>query len=261
MTVRVLIVDDEPLAREGVALRLQQEPDMQVVGECAGGSEAIRAILALQPDLVFLDIKMPRVSGFDVVNAVGPEHMPPVIFLTAYDQHAIEAFRIHAVDYLLKPVDDERFQESLAHARQEILKSKISRQGQQLTALLKGMDVAPVHDAVASDSERLVIRANGHVYFLRAEDIVWVEAEGDYVSVHTKDKSHLIRETMKNMELRLTGQGFQRVHRSSIVNLDYVRELIALDSGDHHIVMRDNTKIKLSRSYRDALYTRLNAEP
>jgi len=267
MTISVLIVDDEPLAREGVSLRLAQEKDIDIIGECANGSDAIRSILSLQPDLVFLDIKMPKVNGFDVVHAVGPEHMPPVIFLTAYDEYAIEAFNTHAVDYLLKPIDNARFKESLQHARQQILKNSIAERSEQLTDLLtktKGLSKVSLqknNGTTQLSNERLVIRSNGHVYLLESNDIYWVEAEGDYISVHTPQKSHLVRETMKNMEARLHDQGFQRVHRSSIVNLAYVRELISLDSGDYKIILRDNTSVKLSRNYRDILYKRLNATP
>lgn len=269
MTIKVLIVDDEPLAREGVSLRLAQEEDIDIIGECANGSDAIRAILSLQPDLVFLDIKMPKVNGFDVVHAVGVEHMPPVIFLTAYDEYAVEAFNTHAVDYLLKPIENERFRESLRHAREQILKNAIAERSEQLTELLtktqglKSTHTPTQHNqkTIQPSNERLVIRSNGHVYLLESKDIYWIEAEGDYVSVHTPQKTHLVRETMKNMEARLQAQGFQRVHRSSIVNLTYVRELISLDSGDYQIILRDNTSVKLSRNYRDILYQRLNATP
>jgi len=267
MSINVVIVDDEPLAREGISLRLQQEKDINIVAECENGSDAIRTILSLKPDLVFLDVKMPKVNGFDVVNAIGSKHMPPVIFLTAYDEYAVDAFNAHAIDYLLKPIDNDRFRESLDHAREQILKNMISQRSDQLTQLLsqtQGLTNTPTPSQNSSgsvDSERLVIRSNGHVYLLKSEDIYWVEAEGDYVSVHTPQKSHLVRETMKNMELRLNEQGFQRVHRSSIVNLSYVSELISLDSGDYQIILQNNTKIKLSRNYRDILYQRLNAVP
>ena len=267
MAMRVLIVDDEPLAREGVSLRLEVHKDIEIIGECANGSDAIRAILSLQPDLVFLDIKMPKVNGFDVINAVGIEHMPPVIFLTAYDEYAIEAFNTHAIDYLLKPIENDRFKESLKHAREQILKNSIAERSEQLTDLLtqtqglSTVSTAKNRVSMRRSNDRLVIRSNGHVYLLESDDIYWIEAEGDYVSVHTPQKSHLVRETMKNMEARLHVQGFQRVHRSCIVNLIYVRELISLDNGDYQIILRDNTNVKLSRNYRDILYQRLNATP
>jgi two-component system LytT family response regulator len=266
MTISVLIVDDEPLAREGVALHLQDEKEFSIIGECENGSDAIRSILSLKPDLVFLDIKMPKVNGFDVVNAVGSQHMPPVIFLTAYDEYAIEAFNTHAIDYLLKPIDRIRFKECLDHARDQILKNAISKRSEQLTQLLsqtQGLSSLTTTNQTSTlvQNERLVIRSNGHIYLLKSEDIYWIEAEGDYITVHTPQKSHLVRETMKNMEARLNEQGFQRVHRSSIVNLSYVRELISLDSGDYQIILRDCTCVKLSRNYRDILYQRLNARP
>lgn len=282
MTIKVIIVDDEPLAREGIRLRLQQETDIDVVAECENGRQAIRAILSQQPDLVFLDIKMPQINGFDVIEAIGPKLMPLVVFITAYDEYAIQAFRSHAIDYLLKPVDSELFGDCLQHARLELLKNKISQRSLQLTNLLNDVGHKPAAlapaaveqsvdhsanlNATASTAqtpavERLVIKSNGHVYLLKGNDIYWVEAQGDYVSVHTPQKSHLVRETMKNMDQRLTPQGFQRVHRSAIVNLSYVRELITLDSGDYLIVLLDNTKVKLSRNYRDTLYARLNATP
>jgi two-component system LytT family response regulator len=266
MTISVLIVDDEPLAREGVALHLQDEKEFSIIGECENGSDAIRSILSLKPDLVFLDIKMPKVNGFDVVNAVGSQHMPPVIFLTAYDEYAIEAFNTHAIDYLLKPIDRVRFKESLDHARDQILKNAISKRSEQLTQLLsqtQGLSSLTTTNQTSAliPDERLVIRSNGHIYLLKSEDIYWIEAEGDYITVHTPQKSHLVRETMKNIEARLNEQGFQRVHRSSIVNLSYVRELISLDSGDYQIILRDSTCVKLSRNYREILYQRLNARP
>lgn len=266
MTINVVIVDDEPLAREGISLRLQQETDINVIAGCGDGSDAIRTILSLKPDLVFLDIKMPKISGFDVINAVGVGHMPAVIFLTAYDEFAIQAFNVHAIDYLLKPIDDIRFQESLTHVREQILKKQISAKSLQLTQLLNQRNALlnaaqPIEPVNVSNPGRLVIRDNGHIYLLQASEIYWVEAEGDYVSVHTPQKSHLVRETMKNMEQRLSAQGFQRVHRSSIVNLSYVRELVSLDNGDYKIILHKNTAVKLSRNYRDILYQRLNATP
>jgi two-component system LytT family response regulator len=270
MTIRVIIVDDEPLAREGIRIRLKQQGDIEIVAECENGSQAIQAILLKQPDLVFLDIKMPKISGFDVVAAIAPKLMPLVIFVTAFDQHAIQAFRSNALDYLLKPVDNEEFIECLNRARSTLLKNKISERSLQLSQLLNDMG-HPTTKAItpsiaqlpmqAPALERLVIKSNGHVYLLKSDDIIWVEAQGDYVSVHTDKKSHLVRETMKNMEQRLTPQGFQRVHRSNIVNLAYVRELITLDSGDYQIILQDDTAVKLSRNYRDTLYTRLNAIP
>ena len=255
--IRVIVVDDEPLAREGVSLRLAKEADVQVVAECGNGRDAIEQIAALKPDLVFLDIKMPQITGFDVIRAVGAEHMPPVIFLTAYDDFAIEAFRVHAVDYLLKPINNKLFAESLSRVRQQIQKSRVAVHSQQLSKLLEDMQ------AVAPDAEPecLVIRSAGHVHFLRPREIQWVAAEGDYIKIHTESRSHLVRDTMRNMEQRLQEHGFQRVHRSAIINLELVEELLASDSGDYEVVIKGGTRLKVGRSFRDALFESLETRP
>ncbi|MEM9530303.1 MAG: LytTR family transcriptional regulator DNA-binding domain-containing protein [Pseudomonadota bacterium] len=253
MTLRVLIVDDEPLAREGVALLLDEAPDVEIIGQCETGAEAVKAINRSPPDLVFLDIKMPRIGGFDVIRSVGPDKMPPVIFLTAYEEYALEAFRVHALDYLLKPLDPERFRDSLERARTELGKSSLAGQASKLRALLNG-------DALADDGrDRLVVRSNGHVYFLRPEHIIWVMANGDYVTLYADEKEHLVRDTMSRMEKRLRPQGFRRIHRSAIVNLEHITELIANDSGDYQVVLSNGTQLKLSRTYRDELYAAMKA--
>ena len=230
---------------------------MQVVAECGNGRDAIEQIATLKPDLVFLDIKMPQITGFDVIRAVGAEHMPPVIFLTAYDEFAIEAFRVHAVDYLLKPINNKLFAESLSRVRQQIQKSRVAVHSQQLSKLLEDMQ------AVAPDAEpeRLVIRSAGHVHFLRPREIHWVAAEGEYIKIHTESRSHLVRDTMRNMEQRLLEHGFQRVHRSVIVNLELVEEILASDGGDYEVVIKDGTRLKVGRSFRDTLFERLETRP
>ncbi len=254
MTLKVLIADDEPLAREGIQILLQQEQDIIITDQCANGSDAIRSILATRPDLVFLDIKMPRVSGFDVISAIGPENMPPVIFLTAYDQHAVEAFKVHALDYLLKPLNAQRFRNSLNRAREEIHKNNLTLRTQQLRELLSNDKLSN-----RTAEERIIVRSAGHVYFLQPAQIYWIEADGDYVSIHVADRQHLVRDTMRRMEQRLATQGFKRIHRSSIVNLAYITELIATDSGDYQVLLTNGTTLKLSRTYRDELYAALNA--
>ena len=252
--MRVLIVDDEPLAREGVALLLADHEDIEVVGECENGAQAIRSIFSAQPDLVFLDIKMPRVGGFDVIEAVGPDAMPLIIFLTAYDEHAISAFEVHALDYLLKPVDTARFETALKRARQALHERSVANRAARLRELL---DDSPVQKG--DPDERIVIRSAGHVHFLRPDDILWVEASGDYVTLHTVEREHLLRETMQRMEKRLLPHRFRRIHRSTIVNLDRISELIANDHGDYVVVLDNSAELKLSRSYRDELYEALNA--
>jgi len=247
--VKVLIVDDELLAREGLDLMLAEFPDIEIVGQCGDGQEAVESIRKLQPDLVFLDINMPGGSGFDVVQAVGAAAMPLTVFLTAYDEFAVEAFRINALDYLLKPVSSERLADSLARARQVLAQDKTMET--RLQGLLAHMTQEP------RDDDRVVIRVDGHVYFLKPEDISHIQADGDYVTVFTRDRSHLVRDTMKNMEDKLSSLGFQRIHRSSIVNLDAIGELVCNDNGEYDVILHDDTVLKLSRSYRDALYARM----
>ena len=246
--MKVLIVDDETLAREGLSLMLAPHDDIEITGQAGNGDEALVQIRNLVPDLVFLDINMPGKNGMEVVEAVGVQHMPLVIFLTAYDEFAIDAFRVNALDYLLKPVSDTRLGESLDRARAMLasgltLKSRLENLLQQLQP--------------NTESDRITIRTDGHVYFLRPQDITWVQAEGDYVTVHTRERTHLIRATMKAMEGQLTGKGFLRIHRSSIVNLAEIGELVSNDNGEYEVVLQDNTHLKLCRSYRDALYRKM----
>jgi two-component system LytT family response regulator len=255
MSLRVLIADDEALAREGVELLLQDMPDIEVLRHCENGRQAVNAINELRPDLVLLDINMPGLDGFEVVRTVGVELMPLTIFLTAYDEFAVEAFRINALDYLLKPINAEHFKECLDKARKQLVNKKISAQSRQLSDLLESLGQVQED---ASRSNRIMVRTAGHVYFIRSGDIFWVEADGDYVILHTKDKSHLVRATMKTMEDKLSAEGFQRIHRSSLVNLDSIQELIANDNGDYRVLLNNDQELKLSRNYRDILYARLN---
>jgi two-component system LytT family response regulator len=255
--LRVIIVDDEPLAREGVAMFLK-EPGVTVVAQCENGEQAVKSIRELKPDLVFLDINMPGLNGIEVVQAIGAEHMPLTIFLTAHDKYAIEAFRVNALDYLLKPINAEHFAASLRRAREELEKSRIHDHEEKLARLLRAFNEPA--EAARADANRILVRSAGHVYFLKPRDIHWIEADGDYVNIHTDNKTHLVRETLKLMEERLAGEGFQRIHRSSLVNLESIRELIANDNGDYQVVLKDDTVLKLSRNYRDQLYSRLNAD-
>jgi len=251
MKLRVLIVDDEPLAREGVALALGDEQDIDVVGACEDGESAVRAIQELDPDLVFLDIKMPGRTGFEVIEAIGTERMPAVVFLTAYEEHALEAFRVNAIDYLLKPIDTAEFRRALARAKQAIASRDWRARAEGLEHLLA---------RVRSDAgapERIVVRTSGRVYLLAPEEITWVEADGDYVTIHTPRKAHLVRESLKEMERQLADHGFRRIHRSALVNLRCIRELVAKDSGDHDVVLQDETTLRLSRSHKDALFAAL----
>lgn len=260
MPIRILIVDDEPLAREGVALQLRKEQDVEIVGECENGTEAIRAIKALRPDLVFLDIRMPKISGFDVIEKVGTAEMPLVIFLTAYDEYAIEAFRRNALDYLLKPLDKAIFRESLEKARRQIDNDRRAANSEKLDKLLASLS-APQPQPSAPLPPRIAVKLAGQVHFLQPGELHWVESEGDYVNVHTASKSHLVRESMQSMERRLEPYGFLRIHRSAIVNLDRITRLVTTESGDYEVQMADGLTLKVGRNYREALFARVRVTP
>jgi two-component system LytT family response regulator len=250
MTIRALIVDDEPLAREGVAIALRQHADVEIVGESEDGPSAVSAIRELTPDLVFLDIRMPGLDGFGVINEIGTDRMPLVIFLTAYDEHALRAFRVNAIDYLLKPIDSKELDQSLDRARRQIEQRAHAAWHSDLRALVSSM----VREQHGVESERILVRTGGRVRVIDPNEIDWIEASGDYVSVHVQRNAHLVRESLRNMEQRLARFGFFRIHRSVLVKLGCVRELIAKDSGDHELILRDGTRLRVSRSYRDALY-------
>ena len=227
--IRTLIVDDEPLARRGIRARLVAT-DFETVGECDGGRTAIDAIRALAPDLVFLDVQMAEVDGFAVVESIGAEHMPVVIFVTAFDAHALHAFDCHALDYLLKPIDDARFAEALTRAR-ECVRDRASRMG-----------------------ERIAVHDRGRVALLDPRDIEWVAADGDYVRIHASARSYLVRETLTAMAERLCAPRFVRIHRSTIVNVAQIGELRPMPNREFVVVLRDGTKLRSSRSYDEAMH-------
>jgi two-component system LytT family response regulator len=245
--IRTLVVDDEPMGRERVLSLLQQEEDVEVIGECSDGTQAIAAIQQHSPDLVFLDVQMPGSNGFGVIDAVGPERMPTVIFVTAYDEYALKAFEYHALDYLLKPFNRDRFQETLKHARASLERRRAGDLGRRLLALVN--DIKPETPRL----ERLVVKSGGRVFFLRTDEIDWVEAAGNYVRLHARSEAHLLRESMKNMESRLDPNLFVRIHRSAIVNIDRVKELEPWFHGEYIVIMRDGTRLTASRVYSDRL--------
>ena len=245
--VRVLIVDDEPLARDGVRLHLELEPGFEVVGEAGSGEEAVSLIEQLAPDLVFMDVQMPGVDGFGVVDAVGVERMPVTIFVTAYDQFALKAFDAHALDYLLKPFDAERFRSALERAREQLRGRRIEGVEGQLAALLRELRGKREY------LERIVVRSGGRILILRVDDIDWLEAASNYVRIHAGGRQYLLRETMSNLEARLDPGHFVRIHRSTMVRLDRIRELEPLFQGDYVLILEDGTRLTSSRGYRDRL--------
>jgi two-component system LytT family response regulator len=244
MNLRALVVDDEPLARQRIRHLLRRTPDIEVVGECANGLEAVKAIEDHPPDLVFLDIQMPELDGFGVVEAVGPEQMPPTLFITAYDQHALKAFEVHALDYLLKPFSPERFQQALDRAR-HWCSAKPAERGPDLEALLAGLrQERPWVD-------RLLVRQGDHHLLVRTVALQWIEAEDNYVRLHVEGTSYLLRQTMAGLLARLDPARFRRIHRSAIVNLDCIKEFQPWTGGDHLVIMRDGTRLTLSRTFRE----------
>ena len=246
------IVDDEELARRGIRSRLSSHDDIAVVAECESGREAVDAIQSRDLDLVFLDVQMPGLDGFDVIDAVGADAMPVVIFVTAYDEHALRAFDVHALDYLLKPLDEERFSEALAHARARLAEQEAGEFEDRLSDLLSGLDENGTPEPEDASSDRFVVKSGGRVQFVKTEDIEWVEAAGDYVQLHTADKKHLLRKTMKEMADALPSEQFLRIHRSTIVNVDCLQEMRPYGSnGEYIAILDDGTKRKLSRTYRD----------
>ena len=241
-----MIVDDEPWARRRIAALLKSEPDVEVAGECRGGVEAIEKIPELSPDLVFLDVQMPECDGFDVLEAIGPERMPPVIFATAYDKYAVRAFDAQALDYLLKPFDEERFQQAMGRARKELKLGKGASEA--LRAVL---------EAVRGQSKflkRLAVKSGGRVVFLRAADIDWIEAAGNYVTLHVGRDRHMLRATMNSLEPKLDSEEFVRIHRSTIVNLDRVKEMHPWFHGEQVVILKDGTQLPVGRVYRNRLH-------
>jgi two-component system LytT family response regulator len=253
--IRTLIVDDEPLARDGVRLRLAPHAEFQVVGECGNGEDAVEAVRTLAPDLVFLDVQMPGLTGFEVLEALGGEGLPEIVFVTAYDQYAIRAFDVHALDYVLKPFDDDRFGVALCRVRRRLAERRAGELGEQLAALLATHQAGRGTPEGPRYADRLVLRDTQSVSFVRVDDVDWVEADGDYMRLHTGAKSHLLRSTMADLERKLDPRRFARIHRSTIVQVDRIREMRPSFHGEYVVVLRCGTRLKLSRSYRDRLST------
>ena len=244
--IRTLIVDDEPLARRRIRRMLARHPDVDVIGECANGREAVAAISEQRPALVFLDVQMPEVDGFAALGALDLDEMPLVIFVTAYDQYALRAFEVHALDYLLKPFDRRRFDMAMQRARSRLANER-SEVSQRTIALLEELRAQQSH------VERMVIKAGGRAFFLKTDEIDWIEAEGKYVRLHVGRESYLVREAISQIEAQLDPKRFLRIHRSTIVNLDRVRELQPWFHNDYRVILRDGTELMLSRSCRKRL--------
>ncbi|MCM2312896.1 MAG: response regulator [Steroidobacteraceae bacterium] len=260
MTIRTLIVDDEPLARRGLELRLREATDIEIVRQCANGREALAAIAELQPDLMFLDIQMPGLSGFDVLKQVPQESLPMIVFVTAFDRFAIDAFEAHALDYLLKPVDESRLARALDRVRAQHEQRQAMAQREQLMAMLADVTGKGEFEPGALPgggigarryATMLPIRVGRETIRLDVAGIDWIDAAGDYMCVHAASQTHVLRATMKELEEMLDPEVFQRVHRSTIVNLARVRSLRPHLNGECFLKLESGQEVKLSRSFRD----------
>lgn len=247
MKIKALIVDDEPIARDRVRRMLREETDIEIVGECGNGKEAVAFINENKPDLVFLDIQMPEINGFEVLQNINPVKPPAIIFVTAYDHYAIQAFDVHALDYLLKPFNRERFKRAVERAHEQIEKAQTGKIDERLTSLLADLTKRKKY------LERLVVKSVGRVFFLRTEEVDWIEAAGNYAKLHVGREGHLIRETMNGLESKLNPDKFLRIHRSTLVNIDRIKELNPLFSGDYTVMLKNGVELTLSRNYRDRL--------
>ncbi|MEW6733164.1 MAG: LytTR family DNA-binding domain-containing protein [Acidobacteriota bacterium] len=248
--IRTLVIDDEPIAREGLHTLLAAQSDFEVVGECRNGREAVKAIQEQSPDLVFLDVQMPKMNGFDVITEIGVSHMPAVIFVTAYDQYAIKAFEVDAIDYLLKPFDEERFGKTVERVRRYFQRGDFHTLNERLCVLLKHL---AREEPKPKQLERVVIKSAGRIFFVNVDEIDWIEASGNYVRLHVGDRSHLLRETMDAMATNLASDQFLRIRRSVIVNIKRIKELQPLFKGEYLIILWDGTELTSSRHYRDHL--------
>jgi two-component system, LytTR family, response regulator len=251
--IRAFIVDDEPLAREWLRTLLSEEPGVALVGEARDGREAITALRETKPDLLFLDVQMPELDGFDVLRALDPEALPVVIFVTAYDAHALKAFEVHALDYLLKPFERDRFRVAMERARERCAPRGGEAAARRLVELLESLG------AKARGLDRVAVKTDGVIKLVRLSDVDFIEAAGRYVTLHVGKEQHLVRETMNDLEAKLDPTVFARVHRSAIVNLDRVRELKTESHGEVTIVLADGRTLRWSRSYRGRLETLLGS--
>jgi two-component system LytT family response regulator len=267
MKIRTLIVDDEPLAREGLALQCAADPEIDVIGQCGDGATAVQTIRRERPDLIFLDVQMPKRDGFEVLEGLAAGQRPIVVFVTAYDQYAIRAFEASAIDYLLKPFSDKRFQQTLARAKNEVRRNQTQEVNQRLEELLARVSELRHGAAAAAPppgpeyAERIVVKAGGDLHFIKTSDVLWIEAQGDFVKVQTLEQPQLVRETLQSMEQKLDGSRFLRIHRSFLVNVQHIKRVAPALYGDHTVYMSDGSKLRLSRNFRSKLKTFIKQPP
>ena len=258
--IKTIIVDDEMEAREGLKILLADDPEIDIVGLCKNGVEAIDMINEHEIDLVFLDIQMPVINGFEVVNSLAKERIPHIIFVTAYDQFALKAFEIHAIDYILKPFTNARFAEGLGRAKQLIIQQKTQQEQDKLNSIANQLvdkkhqnDHIIISDESGNTKSRLIVKEKGRVKFIPLEDIIWLEAYDYYVKIHVKNKFHLIRESMKKLESRLPSDQFVRIHKSSIINSSFIKEINLSSSSDQVLTLINGIDLKVGRIYKEEL--------
>jgi two-component system LytT family response regulator len=249
--IQALIVDDEPIAREYIRDLLKDEKTIEIAGEACNGLEALEAAIHRKPDLIFLDIQMPGMDGFEVLEHLLPDLQPHIIFVTAYDKYALKAFEVSAIDYLLKPFEKKRFSKALEKAKDIILSGKDRDLQKRMHALIKDLKQEKKH------LKRLLVKSRGRIYFLRADDIQHIEAAGNYVSLYAAGTEHLIRNTLNSIEKQLDPEKFVRIHRSTIVNIEFIRELQPQSSGEYILLMADGQRLTLSRTYKNNLLDQL----
>jgi two-component system, LytTR family, response regulator len=259
----VLIVDDEPVARQTLRLLLEKDADVRAIDECANGLEAVAAIAKHRPDLVLLDIQMPGLNGFEVLEKLPGERFPEIIFVTAYDQYAIRAFEMHARDYLLKPFTDARFYAALAYAKQQLATNRLQATSQQLLDLAEYYASARLECPPAANGylSRFLIRSNGRVDLVNVADVDWIEAEGNYALIHVNGKASPLREKIIDLEAKLDPHRFLRIHRSLIVQVDRIKELKPRENGSYALILHNGKSLTLSRSFRDKVLAALKAAP
>lgn len=258
--VRAVIIDDEPAARRGVRLLLSRDSEIEIVGEAGDGIEAVELIRRERPEMAFLDVQMPGFDGFEVLRQAGDAAPAAVVFVTAYDEHALKAFEVHAIDYVLKPYEDARFHSAVERAKAGLRGLDAKALAARLAQLLQFVERTTAESPPAQGSttagersDRILLKSSGEIYFLKVDEIDWIEAEGDYMKFHVAGKAHLLRETMVRLEARLDPERFIRIHRSTIVNIDRVRKLTPAFAGDYAVILADGTKLRLSRGYQERM--------
>lgn len=249
-SIKVLVIDDESLARDLIIELLKDFDDFQIIGECSDGLDAVKTIEKLRPDLIFLDVQMPMLNGLEVLERLKDSYLPEIIFVTAYDNYAIRAFDFHAIDYLLKPISRNRFEQAVQHAKERISQQNNSETKEQLFALLEN------HQNKLPYLQRIFVKENGKITLLEPETINWIEADDKYLHLHTANKNHLIRQTLNSIEAELNPNIFLRIHRSIIVNLTRVKEIHPLFNGEYVLILHDKTKLTLSRNYKNRFFER-----